>query len=155
MENGGSRQDKDASTPAPSSRVRLEVAVLDDDQSPVSSTAAHRAHGEATRLTVLVVAGEADFRRYVRECLEDRLDLRLIDAATSVAAVALAAHDSPDLLIVDEPERDVIATLSQIRAIVVVDDLPTGAARWSGRVRLLSRPLSADLVVAEVGRLLY
>jgi hypothetical protein len=67
------------------------------------------------------------------------------------AAVALAGKESPELLIVDEAERDVVVRLSQIEAIVIVDDLPYGT-RSDARVRLLSRPFSAELLMALVGR---
>jgi len=135
----------------PSPRVRLEVAFLDADQAaPAPAPAAD----ERACLTVLVVAAEVDLRRYVRECLRERSDLRLIEAATVMAAVTLAEDHSPDLLVVDEPERDVLATLSQFRAIILVDDLPRGAPPLIPHVRLLARPFTAERLVAEVGQLL-
>src|SRR3954470_2960782 len=87
----------------PSPRVRLEIAFLDADQA-APAPAAPAALDERNRLTVLVVAAEPDVRRYVRECLRERTDLRVLDAETVTAAVMLAAHHSPELLIVDEPE---------------------------------------------------
>ena len=139
--------------PRPSPRVRLEVEFLDADQdAPAPDPLA--ALDERTCLTVLVVAAEADLRRYVRECLRERTDLRLLDAATVTAAVALAAYCSPKLLVVDEPERDVLTTLSELRAIVIVDDVPHGAPDVGTRHRLLARPFSADGLIAEVTGLL-
>jgi hypothetical protein len=137
----------------PSSRVRLEVAFLDADQ-PAPADATPAVHDERTRLTVLVVAAEADLRRYVRECLRERTDLRLLEAATATAAVALAAYHPPDLLVVDAPERDVVVTLSQLRAVIIVDDVPHGEPASGSLVRLLARPFSAEGLVAEVGYLL-
>ena len=137
----------------PSPRVRLEVAFLDADQAapaPAQSSSAD----ERACLTVLVVAAEVDLRRYVRECLRERSDLRLIEAATVMAAVTLAEDHSPALLVVDEPERDVLATLSQLRAIILVDDLPRGAPPLIPHVRLLARPFTAERLVAEVSQLL-
>jgi len=137
--------------PPPSARVRLEVAFLDaDEDAPAPSAAID----ERTRLTVLVVAAEADFRRYVRECLRERTELRVLEAAMATAAVTLAATYSPELLVVDEPERDVLALLSDLRAIVIVDDVPHGAAVPGTLVRLLARPFTAESLMAEVGRLL-
>jgi hypothetical protein len=137
-----------------SPRVRLEVEFLDADQAapaPVPPAALD----ERTCLTVLVVAAEADLRRYVRECLRERTDLRVLEAATVTAAVALAGYYLLDFLVVDEPERDVVATLSSLRAIVIVDDVPHGAqASAATRVRLLARPFTAEGLVAEVGQLL-
>ena len=138
---------------SPSPRVRLEVAFLDDDQA-APAPASPAALDEHTCLTVLVVAAETDLRRYVRECLRVRTDLRLLEAATVTAAVALAADYSPQLLVLDEPERDVLVTLSQLRAIVIVDDVPHGALSSGTRVRLLARPFTAEGLVAEVGQLL-
>jgi hypothetical protein len=137
----------------PSPRVRLEVAFLDADQA-APAPAPQSAPDEREWITVLVVAAEADLRRYVRECLRERTDLRLLEAATVTAAVALAARYSPELLVVDEPERAVLVRLSQLRAIVIVDDVPRGAPASGTRVRLLARPFTAEGLVAEVGQLL-
>jgi hypothetical protein len=131
----------------------LEVAFLDDNQ-PAPADPTPAALDERTRLTVLVIAAEADLRRYVRECLRERSDLRVLEAATVTAAVALAANCSPALLIVDEPESDVLIPLSQVRAIVIVDDVPHGAPASGTRRRLLARPFTAERLAAEVGRLL-
>jgi hypothetical protein len=136
----------------PSPRVRLEVAFLDADQ-PASLPAA-QPPDERTGLTVLVVAAEADFRCYVRECLRERPDLHLLEASTVAEAVSLAAGESPEFLIVDHPERDVLTTLSEPRAIVIVDDVPRGAPATGARIRLLARPFTAERLVAEVTLLL-
>lgn len=137
----------------PSPRVRLEVALLDADQT-AAAPAPPAALDERPRITVLVVAAEADLRRYVRECLRERTDLRVLEAATVTAAVTLAAHHSPELLVVDEPASDVLVTLSQLRAIVIVDDVPHGEPASRARVRPLARPFTAEGLVAEVGQLL-
>ena len=136
----------------PSSRVRLEVAFLDADQA-APAVAPPAALDKRTCLTVLVVAAEADFRRYVRECLRERSDLRVVEAATVTAAIALAADSALDLLVVDAPEGDVVAALTPLRAIVIVDDVPQGISAGS-RVHLLARPFTAEGLVAEVRQLL-
>jgi hypothetical protein len=133
--------------------VRLEVAFLEaDDGASAPLTPAVR--DEQPRRTVLVVAAESDLRRYVGECLRERTDLRLVEAATVTEAAAVASLYSPVLLIVDGPERDVVATLSQVRAIVIVDDVPRGAPPPDDRIRLLARPFTAEGLLAEVGELL-
>ena len=137
----------------PSSRVQLEVEFLDADQSapaPVMPAALD----EVVRATALVVAAEADLRRYVRECLRDRIDLRLLEAATVIAAVTLAAHYSLAFLIVDQRESDVLAALPQLWAIVIVDEVPHGASASGTRRRLLARPFTAEELLAEVSQLL-
>lgn len=131
----------------------MEVALLDADQA-APAPAPPAALDEQTCLTVLVVAAEADLRRYVRECLRERTDLRVLEASTVAGAVALAESDSLDLLVVDAPERDILALLVQLRAIVIVDDVSRHAPASGSRVRPLARPFTAEGLVAEVGRLL-
>ena len=136
-----------------SPRVRLEVAFLDADQAapaPAPSPAAD----EHACLTVLVVAAEVDLRRYVRECLRERTDLRVVEAATVAAAIALASGGVPDILVVDEPERAVLDSLCQLRAVIIVDDVPRGAPASGTHVRLLARPFTAERLVAEVSDVL-
>ena len=140
-------------SPAPSPRVQLEIALLDADQA-TAAPAPPAALDERTRLTLLVVAAEADLRQYVRECLREHTDLRLLEAGTVAAAITLAAHEPPDLLIVDEPERGALALLPHVRTICIVDEVPHGARPTGGRVRLLVRPFTAEGLVAEVRRLL-
>ena len=131
----------------------MEVALLDADQA-APAPAPRAALDEQACLTVLVVAAEADLRRYVRECLRERTDLRVLEASTVAGAVALAESDSLDLLVVDAPERDILALLVQLRAIVIVDDVSHRAPGSGTRVRPLARPFTAEGLVAEVGRLL-
>ena len=131
----------------------MEVALLDADQA-APEPAPLPALDERTCLTVLVVAAEADLRRYVRECLRERTELRVLEASTVTAAIALAAYDLPALLVVDAPVRAVVDTLSQLRAIVIVDEVPHGAPGLGPRVGLLARPFTAEGLVAEVSRLL-
>ena len=131
----------------------MEVAFLDADQAVPAPTPSPVADERAC-LTVLVVAAEADVRCYVRECLRERTDLRVVEAATVTTAVTLAADYSLDLLVVDAPERDVFARLSRLRAIVIVDEVPRGAPTLGTYVRLLARPFTAERLVAEVSQLL-
>lgn len=135
-----------------SSRVQLEVAFLDAHRSAPAATDSV-ARDEQTSLLVLVVAAESDFRHYVRECLRERTDLRLIEAATVANAIALAASFTLALLIVDEPERDVVTALPQLRAIVIVDDVPGGAPPYGAHVRLIARPFTAEGLGAEIRQL--
>ncbi len=131
----------------------MEVAFLDADQAVPAPTPSPVA-GERACLTVLVVAAEADVRCYVRECLRERTDIRVVEAASVTTAVTLAADYSPNLLVVDAPERDVLARLARLRAIVIVDEVPRGAPTLGTYVRLLARPFTAERLVAEVSQLL-
>jgi hypothetical protein len=78
----------------------------------------------------------------------------LLEAATAIAAVALAACYSVAFLIVDEPESEVLAALPELRAIVIVDDVPDSAAGSATRCRLLARPFTAERLLAEISQLL-
>jgi hypothetical protein len=89
----------------------------------------------------------------VGECLRERTDLRLVEAATS-RRPSLSRRRTRRRFVVDEPERDVVAALAQLRAIVIVDDVPRGAAATAERVRLLARPFTAEGLLAEVVDLL-
>ena len=134
--------------PRPSARVRLEIAFLDDSTTrPRDETA----DDGRPRLTVLVVAADADVRQYVGECLRGRTNLRVCEASNTRAAAELAKTTLPDLVIVDE--RDGLEGLSHLRAIILVDEIPYGAAA-SPFVRLLNRPFSAEQLTSEVDLLL-
>ena len=109
----------------PSARVRLELAFL--DAGGALSASAPQVDGEGSGPILLVVAAESDLRRYVRECLRDRAELVVVDAATVDGAVSLAERLRPALLVVDEPERDVLAALPHLGAILLVDEVPRGA----------------------------
>ena len=137
--------------PAPSAGVRLEVAILSDQAAPAPVSPAPT--DEPLALAVLVVAAETDLRCYVRECLGDRADLRVLEAASVSDALAIAAHESPELLVVDARESEVVASLG-LRAIVIVDDVPRGARPPRASTRFLARPFTGEELVAEVGRLL-
>lgn len=136
-----------------SSRVQLEVAILDDDQAALAP-ADSATHEERQRVTVLVVAAELDLRRYVRECLRERRDLRVLDAATVAGGIEVAASESPALLVVDEPERDILVALSDLRAIVIVDDALRDVQGSAVRLRQLAQPFTGEGLLAEVDAVL-
>jgi DNA-binding response OmpR family regulator len=133
-----------------SARVRLEVAILAGDQaSPVADPGvASDGHG---RLTVLVVATDADVRRYVRECLRECADVRVLEAMSVTMALTVEARTAPHILVVDAPQSEVLVALPGVRAVVIVDDAPCRAQASDARVRFLARPFSTDQLVAEIG----
>jgi hypothetical protein len=136
--------------PHPSPRVRLEVAALDGDDGGQPSLAPAEDVGRS--LTVLIVAGDADLRHYVTECLRARRDLRSIEAATVGIAHLSAAQQALDLIVADERARDVIAILPECRAIVLVDDVPRDDTPDGGRVRFLARPFTARELMSVVSQ---
>ena len=133
-----------------SARVRLEVKILAGEQ-PAPAVDATAADDECVRLTVLVIAADADVRGYVRECLRDSADVRVLEAASVAAALPLEAQATPHLLIVDASESDVLVALPRARALVIVDDEPRHDQRADAQVRFLALPFTADQLVAEVG----
>ena len=132
-------------TPPPSAVVRLEAKLLEEDAAPLSPP-----NDEHTSRAVLVVSAEADLCRYVRECLHERGDLRVREAASTDAAVRLADEGSAPLLIVDVAARAVLAALPHLSAILIVDNLV--GVLPTPRVRLLERPFSAESLLAEVAQ---
>lgn len=118
------RRDPDDRAPPPSARVRLEVELLASDQPAPMPAPALGDHQR--RHTVLVVAGDADVRRYVGECLRDRTDLRVLEAAAIGMAKRLAALQPPKLLIVDAPDASVLDAIGDVRAVLIADDGPAG-----------------------------
>jgi CheY-like chemotaxis protein len=133
--------------PPPSARVRLEVAFLDDGE---SLEAVPEIHDGRPRLKVLVVAAEADVRRYIGECLRSIPNLNVLEAASASAAAGMAEQACPDLMIVDESEIDVADRLPRLRAIAIVDEIPYGGTNSRSRIRLLGRPFSAEQLMIEV-----
>ena len=135
----------------PSSGLKLEVAILAADQTaPVVDKTAP---DEPVRLTVLVVADDADVRWYVRECLRDTKDVRVLEAANVSTALTLAAITPPQLLIVDVQQGDILSPLPKIHAVVIVDDVPRSSQLDGARVRFLARPFTAHQLCAEIDRL--
>jgi DNA-binding NtrC family response regulator len=133
----------------PSAGVRLEVAILAADQA-APAAASDVANAAGTRLTVLVVAAEADARWYVRECLRDHADVRVLEAASVAAALTLDAQAAPQLLIVDAPMSELLVALPLARALVIVDNEPRREQAADARVRFLARPFTADQLVSAV-----
>ena len=144
-------RDRDDRAPSPSARVRLEVELLASDQS--AALTAPVPGDESQRRTVLMVAEDADVRRYVRECLRDRADLRLLEASAVSTAEQLAALHRPQLLIVDARDAAVLSTIADVRALLIADDVPLDAMPDSRVVRLM-RPFGRQDLEALIDVLL-
>ena len=105
------------------------------------------------RHTVLVVAADADVRRHVRECLRDRVDLHVLDAPTVAIAEQLAAAHRPHLLIVDPRDAAVLSAIADVRAVVLMDDVPPHT-RPNDRIVTLMRPFGRHDLEALVDQAL-
>lgn len=151
-EADGGASDRGSVTLSSSARVRLEVAILAADHAaPETLDVGVR---QPAGRTVLMVAAEADVRWYVRECLRERPDIRVIEAASVREAVQRAERDAPHLILADGPEADVVVSLPEFRAIVITDEAVAADAPPNARVTLLARPFSATALVAAVDGLL-
>ena len=137
-------------SPNPSAGVRLEVALLDDQAASASPARSAGEAGEGSRLTVLVVAADADVRLHVRECLRDCADMRVLEAPSVTVALTLEAQAAPRLMIVDVAQSDVLIALPHARAVVLVDDDPREERPADARVRFVARPFTADQLLTEV-----
>jgi CheY-like chemotaxis protein len=140
-----------ASPPIVSPRVRLEVEILSADQA-APAPAPVPAGGAGVR-GVLIVAADPDVRRYVRHCLRDRTDWRVLEASTVTDALAVAGRESADLLIVDAPEARGVSAMPGMRAVLMADDEPERSASGD-RVSVLLRPFTAEQLVGVVARML-
>ena len=144
-------RDRDDRAPSPSERVRLEVELLASDR-PAELTAPVSGD-DSQRHTVLLVAEDADVRRYVRECLRDRADLRVLEASTVAMAERLVAAHRPRLLIVDARDAAVLRAIVDVRAVLIADDAPLDATP-SGRIVTLVRPFGGRDLEAFIDALL-
>ena len=98
--------------PVPSSLVALEVALLSSDE--------HRAPSDAA--VALVVASDDDERMYVADALRQRVDLVVVIVATVAAALEVAAHRTPRLIVATHDARGVIRHLPAVAAVLLSDD---------------------------------
>ena len=136
-------------SPSLSARVRLEVAILDAD---ANLPALERpAADEHVQHTVLVVAAEPDLRRYIRECLRERRNVRIVEAKDVASSVGLTERASPRLLIVDESAARLLDAMPAVPAILIVDERAERADAGTC-VRVLAQPFSAEGLLAEVDR---
>jgi two-component system chemotaxis response regulator CheY len=80
--------------------------------------------GSANRLALLV-EDDPDIRKFLRRCLE-KLDLRVSEAATGRAALALLQEEKPDLVCLDLmlPEFSGYEICEKIRASPELHDVP-------------------------------
>lgn len=131
--------------------MRLEVELLASDAP--AAVPAPAVGDRPQRHTVLIVVGDADVRRYVRECLHDRAELRLLEAPAAAMAEQLVTLHRPDLLIVDARDAAVLSAIAEVRAVLIADDVPQDAQPNSRIVRLI-RPFGGQELEALIEFLL-
>jgi CheY-like chemotaxis protein len=114
---------------------------------------------------VLLVDDDEDLRMLFRLCLEANGTFAVACAASGEEAVALAAHQAPDIILLDlcMPGMDGAATLTRLRALPGTARVPAvlitaageapivEAQRWSG---ILHKPFDAKTLSSELLRIL-
>lgn len=145
----------DRTLPRPSSRVQLEVELLTSGWAPPPPVAGDVADARERR-AILVVSRDADFRRYVRECLLEERGLQLLDAGSTEAALERAATRTVHLTITDASGAGILAHLPDVPVLMAADTLPTapaGDAATAPRIAL-ALPLTAQLLREHVRQLI-
>ena len=108
-------------SPPPSARVRLEIDILAGEHAVPAPVASDGGSLREDARTVLVVAADADLRRYITDCLRPVGGLRLLEASRAGDARALLTHDAPHLVVVDAPERAILAALRDTPVILLAN----------------------------------
>ena len=98
--------------PAPSSLVALEVALLASLKRVAPSDIA----------VALVVAPDDDERTYIGDALRQRADLVVVVVATVAAALEVAAHRTPRVIVATHDARVVTRHLPAVPAVLLSDD---------------------------------
>jgi len=98
--------------PAPSSLVALEVALLASLKRVAPSDIA----------VALVVAPDDDERTYVGDALRQRADLVVVVVATVAAALEVAAHRTPRVIVATHDGRGVVRHLPAVPTVLLSDD---------------------------------
>lgn len=158
MTNGrdGGSDDGPALQPSLSARVLLEVAVLASDTVASADLPSPADNSESRERSVLVTAGDADVRHYVRDCLRPRTDLHVLEAGSTAAMLDAAAMKQPRLFIVDEPQVAAVLSYPSVPVILLADEIPEllrDRAR-AAQVVLLPGPFQARGLLEQVNRLL-
>ncbi|HKE56634.1 MAG TPA: response regulator [Pyrinomonadaceae bacterium] len=94
--------------------------------------------------TILVVDDFDDTRLLLRTWLE-RKGFRVVEAEDGVQAIALAQHESPDLIIMDVqmPKLDGLSATRKIRAVKELDGVPIVAVSAYGADLFREQALAA------------
>ena len=140
-------------SPPPSARVRLEVDILTPGHFRAPAPLTEMAGGDATRI-VLLCAVDADVRQYLRECLREHVDVRIVETDSVAHGVELADAFPPSLLIMDRANAQLASALGAVRGIVIADEPPQQELMPDQRLTALLRPFSAESLSAVVNRLL-
>jgi hypothetical protein len=125
--------------------------------------------------TVLVAAALPDMRAYIRDCLQGRTDLQMLEPDAGEAALDAMRRLRPDLLIAElaalgggaalpsgvpptSGEADRPPPGTPMALLLIVDELPEHAAAWQRRpgapLSFLVEPFNARHLLHAVARLI-
>jgi DNA-binding NtrC family response regulator len=153
-EDGG-RRDDELPPPSLSPQVQLEIAILAAEMAAPAHAPAAQPHARS----VLIIAADADLRRYIADCLSENRELHVAAAGSVADAVVCAQQQPPQLILVDAPNVHTREQFHGTCTIVVVDELPAAAQRVSDAsttapVAYITRPFNARSLLELVDRLL-
>jgi len=151
--------DRSSSDPA-----RLEASILASSTDDARALdAAGPAEDEPAR-TVVVVAGDADMRIYLRQCLVQVTSIRVLEAADVPRLQRIVRSAVPDLVVLDldgDPALERVlgrhAGLNTVPLIIISDELPKeydGVRSRQAPYSVLVKPFNSRRLCAEVHRVL-
>jgi hypothetical protein len=131
--------------------VRLEVDILVSEPGAPNPPIAP-VRDDSCRV-VLVVSADGDVRRYIRESLCDRVDLRVLEASTVHDARRISEHTAVSLVITDIPATHGFAPPPRVPAILITDESSDGMPPAAECVAVPG-PFTAERLAGVVARLL-
>jgi hypothetical protein len=133
--------------PQRSEQIALELAAL--------PTGAPSLDAEAP--LALVVAADADVRTYVRESLHSGTALAVLETGSVAAALEVALHRTPRVLVVSHGERAVVRHLPGVPAVILADETPAADladARRLAPLIVVRGAFRAERLLEVIGRVL-
>jgi hypothetical protein len=145
-------------TVGPSDRLQLEVLLVTEARrlEDTEDTAAPPPTRGTETCTVLSVVAEVDLRYYIRDCLRDRADLRVVETLHVQQGLDALAREGIDLLIADRSALagGVVGGCADLPVpILLVGDGPPVAGVGARRVEILALPFNARRLHDAVQRL--
>jgi len=148
----GNRPDDDVGLPRPpaSDRLQLEIALLAAASTEPSDD--EIAAGESGR-TVLLAVGDADLREYIKQCLLQRADLRVVEPKPGDDPVNVGRQTVA--LVIADGSPDGAAALNRPPLLLVGDELSEALPIREGEgMAFLVQPFNARRLLDVVARLL-
>src|SRR5262245_30926521 len=149
----GSRPDHDAGPPRPpaSDRLQLEIALL---AAAANEPSDDRIAASEPSRTVLLAVSDADLREYIRQCLRQRTDLRVVEPQPGDDPLNVGRRQSVALVIADA-SPDGAAPLNRPPLLLIGDEPPEALPVHEGAgMAFLRQPFNARRLLDVVASLL-